>query len=362
MSAIHLSRRLLAALACVLISALASAAEPCRIAFDMGSSGIRAGASNRSATARADIDYLGPLLAGRGLQETVAPTIAALRDLPRQAGLTARCSRIGGGFSAWRLAAQQDAAGLVPVLRRIRKESGVAVLVIPQRREGAYGYLGARQLLGDRLTTSHVLDIGGGSMQIAGERNTFGDALGQKAWHNELCRHIRNTETSPCSLQPMSDAELAAARALLAERLKGVDAALPGPVTMTAISRPVSRGILPALKRLALPGVGPNDFSLAAVTALIDRLSRLDLEDASALAGAPATHAAYLLSDLLLVEGLMQATGGDDLQVAETDLTNLPGLLADDRAFAWSRHYDCYLQRLRRQGPAAYDSNPASCR
>ena len=41
---------------------------------------------------------------------------------------------------------------------RIHAASAVAVLVIPQLQEGAYGYTGARQLLGDRLTTSHVLD------------------------------------------------------------------------------------------------------------------------------------------------------------------------------------------------------------
>jgi hypothetical protein len=64
---------------------------------------------------------------------------------------------------------------------------------------------------------------------------------------------------------------------------------------------------------------------------------------------------------MLLVEGLLQATGGEDLEVSEIDLTNLPGLLADDRAFAWRGHYDCYLQRLRQLGLAAYASDPESC-
>ena len=361
MSLVRLPPRWLAGLAGGLLAALASAGEPCRVAFDMGSSGIRAGASDSPATARADIDYLAPLQAGRGLEETVAPTIAALRDLPLQAGFSARCVQVGGGFSAWRLAAQQDAAGLAATLRRIRQASGVAVLVIPQAREGAYGYAGARKVLGDRLITSHVLDIGGGSLQIAGARSSFGDALGQKAWHGELCRRLRPGEPASCPLQPLSPTELATARGLLAERLRPATR-LPRPVTMTAISRPVSRGILPALERLALPGADPRGFSLAAASAAIDRLAGLDLDDMSTRVGAPPAHAAYLLSDLLLVEGLLLATGGDSLQVAETDLTNLPGLLADDRAFAWHRHYGCYLRRLQRQGPATYDSDPASCR
>ncbi len=64
---------------------------------------------------------------------------------------------------------------------------------------------------------------------------------------------------------------------------------------------------------------------------------------------------------MLLVEGLLLATGGETLAVAEIDLTNIPGLLADDKAFAWPAHYGCYLDRLRSLGLAAYASDPASC-
>lgn len=354
-------RRTLLGLACGLVSAIAWAGEPCRVAFDMGSSGIRAGASNSSVTTRVDIDYLGPLWAGRGLAETVAPTIAALRDLSEQAEFAAACARVGGGFSAWRFALEQGAGELASTLARIRAESGVPVLVMPQGAEGAYGYFAARQLLGDRLTTSHVLDIGGGSLQIAGERTSFGAALGQKVWHRELCRAIRNSASSPCTLQPMSGDELALARTVLAEKLRGVGAALPETVTMTAISRPVTRGVLPAVERLAGKGAGPNGLRRSDITAAIDRITHLTPGETAELIGNPTTHGAYLLSDLLLVEGLMQATGGTYLYVTEIDLTNLPGLLADDRAFAWGRRYSCYLERLRRLGVDAYASDPASC-
>ena len=64
---------------------------------------------------------------------------------------------------------------------------------------------------------------------------------------------------------------------------------------------------------------------------------------------------------MLLVEGLMRATGDQDLYIADVDLTNLPGLLADDRAFEWAENYGCYLDRLRRLGLDAYASDPASC-
>lgn len=348
-------------LAGALFGALVQAAEPCRVAYDLGSSGIRVGASTSSLVVHADLDYLGPLWAGRGLDETILPTLTALQDLPRRGGFAADCARVGGGFSAWRLALQQDAGRLAAALAQIREQSGVAILVIPQAVEGAYGYQSARQLLGDRLNTSHVLDIGGGSLQIAGERDSWGDALGQKIWHRELCRELGKPGMARCQLQPMAPEELIRARAFLTKKLVGVRAALADPVTMTAISRPVARGVLPAVKKLRGADVEGSRLGLANLSAAIEQLAALPLEKTAALLGHADKHLGYLLSDMLLVEGLIVATGGHDLQVAEIDLTNLPGLIADTRAYDWSASYACYLERLRTLGLAAYASDPATC-
>ena len=327
----------------------------------MGSSGIRAGASNSVTTQRVNVDYLTPLWAGRSLDETIATTISALRDLPAKAGFATECARVGGGFSAWRLALQLGAHNLTATLRRIQAESGVAVLVIPQEQEGTYGYRGARQLMGNSLTTSHVLDIGGGSLQIAGEKSTFGDALGQKIWHRTLCSEIRATTSTPCALQPMTDQELTRARALLAKKLGGITTTLPANVTMTAISRPVSRGVMPAVQHLAGEPAAIKTLQRSALITAIQRIAGLTSEETATLLGSAKAHAAYLLSDMLLVEGLLQATNAETLHVAELDLTNLPGLLADDRAFSWSERYDCYLGRLPNLGLDAYRSDPATC-
>lgn len=360
----HPARRfpqLFLALAGAFFAAQAYGQEPCRVAFDMGSSGIRAGASNSEAVTRASIDYLAPLRKGRSLDEVMDPTIAALRELPQQAGFAAHCARVGGGFSAWRLALQQDAGKLVSNLVRIKAESGVAVLVIPQKVEGAYGYHGARQLLGERLKTSHVLDIGGGSMQVAGQRTTYGEALGQKIWHQKLCQAIRHTAEQPCALQPMTKRELAKARALLAKELHGIGKALPEQVAMTAISRPVTQGVAPTVAHLQGKPEEQKIVARRDLTSAIAHLSRLTPEQMASRLKLSQRYAAYLFSDMLLVEGLLQATGGRHLQIAEIDLTNLPGMLADDVAFRWADHYDCYLERLRELGLNAYASDPATC-
>jgi hypothetical protein len=304
-------------LACALASSLAQAEAPCRVAYDIGSSGIRAGASNSDKTTRAGIDYLAALREHGSLDASVEPTIAALAQPYTEGLFSAACARVGGGFSAWRLAL--------------------------------------------RLATSHVLDIGGGSLQVAGEKTTFGDAIGQKLWHQQVCQALAKPGGLPCSLSPMTADELATVRALLAKRLENVGASLRGPVTMTAISRPVTHGVAPAVERLLDRPPGSGKLSRADLGRAIGQLAGMTLEDTAARLGIAPTYAAYLLSDMLLVEGLMQAAGAADIKVAEVDLTNIPGLLADDRAYRWADNYGCYLLRLARDGLDAYGSDPESC-
>jgi hypothetical protein len=326
----------------------------------MGSSGIRAGASDTPNTVKQEFDAIGPLWAGKGVAAIAPATIAALQSLPAQAGFGSDCARVGGGFSAWRLALQQNPTTLAETLRNIHAESSVAVLVIPPHQEGAYAYYAAKTVLGGRFTTTHVLDIGGGSLQIAGEQQSFVAALGQKSWHRLLCERLRETTEVPCALQPMDDRDLTRARALIAVRLTGN--ALPSNTTMTAISRPVSRGILPAIQQLTnTPPVRQATIMRADITKSIGQLAPIDLTATVARAQAAPSHAAYLLSDLILVEGLIGLTADDKLHVAEADINILPGLLVDERAFAWHGRYDCYLQRLTSIGITAYASDPDTC-
>lgn len=362
MRAARLFRQALVGLLCGAIWLLATAGTPCLVAYDLGSSGIRAGASNAHDSVRIEFDALNLLSGQRPVDGAIEPTVAALRELRTRGRFDSECRQLGGGFSAWRLALQQNAEMLTKALARIRSESGVPIVVIPQSQEGAYGYQGAHQILGDRLVTTHVLDIGGGSLQVSGKDSSFGEALGQKLWQIELCRTLGRATGSSCTLQPLTREELTRSRAFLAERLKGIRVALPDGVTMTSVSRPISRGVLPALRKLGVTGVDMESFRLSSIDQAVDMLRSLGNEETSLLTGIATPYAAYLLSDMLLVEGLLQATGSDVLRVAETDLTNVPGLLADDRTTAWGAKYDCYLDRLKTLGLQAYFSDPAGCK
>ena len=234
----------------------------------------------------------------------------------------------------------------------------MVVLVIPAAVEGRYGHDSAKQTLGPLLQTSHILDIGGGSMQVAGHDRSFGIELGQKSWSNQLCQTLGRDTTAACQLLPLRAQELQQARDLAAQQLQTLPAEV-GPGTLTAISRPVTRGIRSALRSLGL--AQGESISVQELGTAIERLSPMVLTDVVQLTGQTANFAPYLVSDMLLVEAVMRAMKLSTLALAETSINNLPGLLRDQRAYAWSQRHPCYVQRLRELGPAAYFSDPAGC-
>ena len=335
--------------------------QDCRLVFDMGSSGVRAAASGLAQSVNMpsrDIDLLTPLMLGQRLEPLLPAVESALRELPLQAQLPPVCRRLGGGFSAWRLAWRQSGPELAMQLATLREQTGVAVLIIPASVEGRYGHASAQQALGQRLQTSHVLDLGGGSMQVAGHDRSFGVELGQKSWSRLLCQTLNRSEAVACHLLPMQASQLQQARDLADQQLQALSAEVGGG-TLTAISRPVTRGIRSALRGM---GMAQGDaISLQELSAAIDSLSTLTLADLVALTQLPANFAPYLVSDMLLVEGVLRAMGLTSLSLAEAAINNLPALLRDERAFEWAKRHTCYVQRLREQGPSAYFADPADC-
>ncbi|MDO9217812.1 MAG: hypothetical protein Q7U14_11110, partial [Lacisediminimonas sp.] len=130
----------------------------------------------------------------------------------------------------------------------------------------------------------------------------------------------------------------------------------------TAISRPVTRGVFPVTNLLGAGKKSSNETLHATDLGLaIEKLAGLTVEEASTLTGTPLIYARYLLSDMLLLEGLMRGIGAAEIKVVEGALSVLPALLADDKAFRWNSRYDCYLERFGALGPDAYFSDPATC-
>ncbi|WP_290866983.1 hypothetical protein [Aquabacterium sp.] len=383
----------MATLTCLAACGASQAAEPpqrpaahdadCRLAIDLGSSGLRAGQGRIDATQppilhRVDLDALA-LVNGpdgvRGLGQKVGNLLKDLLGDQRGDQVLADAhkpcrERVAVGFSAWRLAQQKDPIGLRDALKALHERTGLTVLIVPAEQEGRYGHTAAAATLGARLRTPYVLDVGGGSLQVNGAAGSFGVPLGQKAWQQLACAALGRphpvpttpTTASPtgCALQPLTPTERERLRALAASRLQGLSDQLPPPRAMTAFTRPVTLGVAPAVQRLlGLPDAGV--LSLADLARVIDTWSGQDSAHLADAAGLPPAHAAYLLSDMLLLEAVTRAAGLAQIDVAAADVSNVPAILQDDRAYAWARHPICYLRRLPTQGEAAYLGDPASC-
>ncbi|MBF0190892.1 MAG: hypothetical protein HQL99_07035 [Magnetococcales bacterium] len=354
-------------------------AEPCRIAFDVGSSGIRVGPTPQSKTAKVAIDYLSDVWPDHTIDQTEEATIQALLSLPGSAGIPAGCRGVAGGYSAWRLALQQgDRARLIATLRTIHARTRVPLFVIPQSVEGTHGHLAAEKKLGDRLKTPFILDLGGGSVQIAGKTTGWGTDLGQKAWRKLYCAQVKKNPDPTCPPNPVGPTARDETARLLAPRVAEAAQQVGSGMKITAVSAPVVKAIHPVLRflaetRHAIPaeGVDQEGFDRKTLAAAIDLLSPLDdaaiarlLEDTSVNPAKPVCEARFLptlVTDMLLIHTLMNGLKVERLEVAFAPITNVPGLLADPNAAAWADHYPCYLQKLETLGIDAFLADPASC-
>ncbi|MBF0415156.1 MAG: hypothetical protein HQL79_05245 [Magnetococcales bacterium] len=367
----------------LMVPGLAHAQEPtCRIGFDVGSTGIRVGALDTTHSAKAAIDYLADVWADAIPDATLTDTIQALSNLPREAGLPGACTAIAGGFSAWRYAmASGKPSRVTAILHRIHQKTGVPFFIIPQEVEGRYGYEATQNILKNELTTPWILDIGGGSFEIAGANATWGSDLGSKSWQRLFCSRIRGVQPPDCSVTPLSPADIHTAHTLLDEYLhKGKaipQAILQSHQPVTAISPPLLKGIYPALRcleasHLLLQGhVDGHGFDATALHEAIQHLQAKTpteltqwLDACTRNKDLPPCSPKYsgtLLTNMLLVQAIMDILTIPRVEVAAADINNVTGLLTDDTLRQWSTHYSCYLERLAKQGVDAYLTDPQSC-
>jgi hypothetical protein len=355
--------------ALLLLAAAPVLAQPvCLTGFDIGSSGIRVGSTTGTLSGKVAIDYLADVWADGRIDATNDQTAQALVKLAQGSP----CPAVAGAYSAWRLAAEKGGPDKVAeTLRTLHDRTGVAIFVIPQAVEGSYGYYAARQALGERLSTPYILDIGGGSMQFAARDNGWGAALGQKAWAKTVCAELKHSPAADCLPNPVGTDAGTRAQAVLAPLVAEARKTVGSGLAVTAISSPVVRGIHPILRYLAksepaLAGhVDGGGFDLAALDIAIRLLAELDDDGIRArLTGCRDCAPQFVrtnVTDMLLVQGLMAGLDIPRLEVAEADITNVPGLLADSRAAGWAGHYACYLDRLAAQGVDAYGTSPDTC-
>lgn len=218
-----------------------------------------------------------------------------------------------GDLLAFATSALREASNSAEVLARVRQETGVSLRVLPGDDEARYTFLAVRRWFGWSAGRLLVLDIGGGSLELAAgldELPELAESLPLGA--GRLAREWFHSD-------PPTRREVAALR-------EYIDAALaPVAQRMSALERPDRAvGTSKTFRSLArLAGAAPSSAGprarrvltytgLRQVAAFISRMATSDLAE---LDGVSSSRAHQLVAGALVAGATMRALGRTELEM-----------------------------------------------
>jgi exopolyphosphatase/guanosine-5'-triphosphate,3'-diphosphate pyrophosphatase len=229
---------------------------------------------------------------------------------------TARSSAKAAGCRdvlAFATSALREAPNSVAVLSRVHAETGLALQVLPGEDEARYTFLAVRRWFGWSAGQLLVLDIGGGSLELASgidELPTVAESLPLGA--GRLTREWFSSD-------PPSRREVDALRAHVEAELAPVAARLAGErVPDRAVGTSKTFRSLARLTGAAPSSAGPRarrvltDAGLRQVLAFISRMSAADLAE---LEGVSPSRAHQLVAGAVVAEAAMRALGIHQLEI-----------------------------------------------
>jgi exopolyphosphatase/guanosine-5'-triphosphate,3'-diphosphate pyrophosphatase len=229
---------------------------------------------------------------------------------------TARSSAKAAGCRdvlAFATSALREAPNSVAVLSRVHAETGLALQVLPGEDEARYTFLAVRRWFGWSAGQLLVLDIGGGSLELASgidEVPTVAESLPLGA--GRLTREWFSSD-------PPSRREVDALRAHVEAELAPVAARLAGErVPDRAVGTSKTFRSLARLTGAAPSSAGPRarrvltDAGLRQVLAFISRMSAADLAE---LEGVSPSRAHQLVAGAVVAEAAMRALGIHQLEI-----------------------------------------------
>jgi exopolyphosphatase/guanosine-5'-triphosphate,3'-diphosphate pyrophosphatase len=238
-------------------------------------------------------------------EERLARTIAEAKESAAELG----CAEL----MAFATSAVREVANSAEVLDRIRRRTGVDLRVLPGDQEATYTFLAVRRWYGWSAGRLLVLDIGGGSLELAiGVDEAPELAVSLPLGAGRLSRERLDGD-------PPSKAEITALREWLddqlapaARKLRKIgppDRAVATSKTFRSLARlsgaaPSSAGL--RVRRML------TDAGLRQVIAFISRMSAGDLAE---LEGVSASRAHQLVAGALVAEAAMRALGLTELEL-----------------------------------------------
>ena len=235
-------------------------------------------------------------------EEDVERLVAAVGEASRTAG------RWGAaGPVAFATAVVRAAPNRHEVLRAVRSRTGVELCTLPGEVEAELTFLGARRWMGWRSGPLALLDIGGGSLEVAFGRGRLPDFVASLPLGAGRLTHEFLQEADPPTPE-----QLRALRRKVLHQLRDVAARIrwEGPRTAVATSRTFQQ-----LGRLcgAAPGRhGPfmeRQLHRADLRAAIERLAALPAAERARLPGISAPRAAQSLAGAVVGHTAMKLTG-----------------------------------------------------
>ncbi len=234
--------------------------------------------------------------------------VRAVREA-RDSAAAANC----GDLLAFATSALRDASNSAAVLARVHDETGVSLQVLPGEDEARYTFLAVRRWFGWSAGRLLVLDIGGGSLELAAGLDELPELaeslpLGAGRLTREWFRSDPPTRQEVAALREHIDIVLAPVAAKLGT-LDRADRAVGTSKTFRSLARltgaaPSSAG--PRARRVL------TDTGLRQVAAFISRMSASDLAE---LEGVSASRAHQLVAGALVAEATMRALGRSELEI-----------------------------------------------
>jgi exopolyphosphatase / guanosine-5'-triphosphate,3'-diphosphate pyrophosphatase len=216
---------------------------------------------------------------------------------------------------AFATSAVRDAANSADVLRRVREETGVDLQVLSGEAEATMTFLAVRRWFGWSAGRLLVLDIGGGSLEVAGGIDEEPDlALSVPLGAGRLTREYLGVDR--LSDEPPAPAKV---EALMKHVEKVMDPVLPR-IARRGWDRPVATSkTFRTLARLA--GAAPSTegprvrrtLKLTGLTQVLNFIRHIPASKLAAMEGVSAGRAHQLLAGAVVAEAGMRQLGIDEL-------------------------------------------------
>ncbi|MEH0637953.1 Ppx/GppA family phosphatase [Streptomyces bottropensis] len=233
----------------------------------------------------------------------------AVRQLCAAVAAAAQTAQRWGASTplAFATAVVRSAPNCQDVLRAVRAATGVAICTLPGEVEAELTFLGARRWMGWRSGPLALLDIGGGSLEVAFGRGRLPDFVASLPLGANRLTHEFFLDQDPPSPESVK-----ALRRKVRHQLRDVSARIrwEGPRTAVATSRTFQQ-----LSRLcgSAPGRhGPfveRELRCADLEIAIARLARLPSAERSVLPGISAPRAKQSLAGALVGHTTMKLAG-----------------------------------------------------